>query len=184
MCVTFALKYVRQIGRSCVWIPDIKIRVLWDLWRYFPLSMGPPGGTDMYVLISPTWQYVCSIITYSGVGWCHLYLSNSPRNHPSPRTSPSHCRPPITYQLRRCCKLTTTADITDMGPYIYVFMKTSGYGNAFRIIGPCVENPTVKVESHTKEQWRWALMFFLFVVLTRFWTSNPVSGDVWHVISL
>ena len=39
-----------------------------------------------------------------------------------------------------------------MDPYIYVFMKTSGYGNVFRIIGPCVENPTVKVDSPTKDQ--------------------------------
>ena len=126
----------------------------------------PVGQICMYWFLQHG-NRVCSIITYSGIGWCHLYLSNSPRNHPSPRTSPSHCKPPITYQLRRCCKPTATADITDMGPYIYVFMKTSGYGNAFRIIGPCVENPTVKVESHTKEQWRWALMF-LFVVLTSF----------------
>ena len=148
MCVTFAVKYVRQIGRNYVWIPDIQIRVLWDLWHQY---VHPVGHICMYWFIQHG-SRVCSIIKYSGVGWYHLYLSNSPRNHPSPRTSPSHCKPPITFQLRRCCKPTITADITDMGPYIYVFMKTSRYGNVFRIIGPCVENPTVKVDSPTKDQ--------------------------------
>ena len=97
------------------------------MWRYCPHSVFSPWWYICWFMHqgNRVLQY-CNIPVMVGVIFISViaYVITLLR-----RTCPNHHKPPISHQLRRCSKLRIAADISNIDPLSYVFMKKSWHEN-------------------------------------------------------